>query len=81
MKKLLLALLFSTSVFAQENITVYTPYSASHGGNAAFQRVLDRANEIQKDYRFQFELRSGAQGLIALTVSYTHLTLPTKRIV
>jgi tripartite-type tricarboxylate transporter receptor subunit TctC len=66
MKKFLLTLLFSTSVFAQENITVYTPYSASHGGNAAFQRVLDRANEIQKDYRFQFELRPGAQGLIAL---------------
>jgi tripartite-type tricarboxylate transporter receptor subunit TctC len=66
MKKFLLALLFSSSVFAQENITVYTPYSASHGGNAAFQRVLDRANEMQKDYRFQFELKPGAQGLIAL---------------
>lgn len=66
MKKLLLSLLFCASAFAQETITVYTPYSASHGGNAAFQRVLDRANEIQKDYRFQFELKPGAQGLIAL---------------
>lgn len=67
MKKILLSLLlFASSVYAQEVITVYTPYSASHGGNAAFQRVLDRANEMQKTYRFQFELKPGAQGLIAL---------------
>lgn len=67
MKKILLSLLLlASSVYAQEVITVYTPYSASHGGNAAFQRVLDRANEMQKTYRFQFELKPGAQGLIAL---------------
>jgi tripartite-type tricarboxylate transporter receptor subunit TctC len=65
-KKLLLSLLFCASAWAQETVTVYTPYSASHSGNAAFQRVLDRANEMQKDYRFQFELKPGAQGLIAL---------------
>lgn len=57
---------------AQETITVYTPYSASHGGNTAFQRVLDRANEMQKDYRFQFELKPGAQGLIALKTAAEH---------
>lgn len=67
MKKLLLTFLFCFGAAqAQETITVYTPYSASHGGNAAFQRVLDRANEAQSTYKFQFELKPGAQGLIAL---------------
>lgn len=68
MKKLLTILIaFCASItHAQEIITVYTPYSASHGGNAAFQRVLDKANESQSQYRFQFELKPGAQGLIAL---------------
>jgi tripartite-type tricarboxylate transporter receptor subunit TctC len=68
MKKLLaaMAMWVATVCLAQEPITVYTPYSAGHGGNAAFQRVLDRANELQTQYRFQFELRPGAQGMIAL---------------
>ena len=65
-------MLFCASAFAQETVTVYTPYNASHGGNAAFQRVLERANEIQKDYRFQFELKPGAQGLIALRTAAEH---------
>jgi tripartite-type tricarboxylate transporter receptor subunit TctC len=72
MKKLLLSFLFCASAFAQETVTVYTPYSPSHSGNAAFQRVLDRANEIQKEYRFQFELKPGAQGLIALKAAAEH---------
>lgn len=73
MKKLLLTFLFCFGAAqAQETITVYTPYSASHGGNTAFQRVLDRANEMQKDYRFQFELKPGAQGLIALKTAAEH---------
>jgi hypothetical protein len=71
MKKLLFALLFATSFcWAQQTITIYTPYSASHGGNAAFMRVLEQANLDQKTYQFRFELKPGAQGLIALrTVS------------
>jgi tripartite-type tricarboxylate transporter receptor subunit TctC len=72
MKKILLVFLscFLSVACCQEVINIYTPYSAGHGGNAAFQRVLDRANEIQTQYRFQFELKPGAQGLIALkTVS------------
>lgn len=74
MKKLLTVLtLFCASLaHAQEIITVYTPYSASHGGNAAFQRVLDKANESQSQYRFQFELKPGAQGLIALNSAAEH---------
>jgi len=74
MKKLLAALIICCAniVHAQETITVYTPYSASHGGNAAFQRVLDKANESQSQYRFQFELKPGAQGLIALRTAADH---------
>jgi tripartite-type tricarboxylate transporter receptor subunit TctC len=75
MKKILTLLLwaFLSIAHCQEVITIYTPYSASHGGNAAFQRVLDRANAMQTQYRFQFELKPGAQGLIALkTVNESH---------
>lgn len=73
MKKFLLSLILICGMAnAQEIVTVYTPYSASHGGNAAFQRVLDRANEMQKTYRFQFELKPGAQGLIALRTVAEH---------
>ena len=68
MKKLLTTILVCCASLAhsQETVTVYTPYSASHGGNAAFQRVVDKANQSQSQYRFQFDLRPGAQGLIAL---------------
>jgi tripartite-type tricarboxylate transporter receptor subunit TctC len=63
-----LALLFLTlPAMAQEVITVYSPYSAGHGGNVAFQKVLQRANVEQKKYVFVMELKPGAQGVIALT--------------
>jgi tripartite-type tricarboxylate transporter receptor subunit TctC len=51
---------------AREVITVYTPYSAGHGGNVAFQRVLEQANLNQTSYTFVLENRPGAQGVIAL---------------
>jgi len=51
---------------ARDVITVYTPYSAGHGGNVAFQRVLEKANLSQSAYTFVMENRPGAQGVIAL---------------
>jgi tripartite-type tricarboxylate transporter receptor subunit TctC len=51
---------------AREVITVYTPYSAGHGGNVAFQRVIEQANLNQTSYTFVLENRPGAQGVIAL---------------
>jgi len=68
-----LTLLFLTlPVMAQEAITVYSPYSAGHGGNVAFQKVLERANTEQKKYAFVMELKPGAQGVIALTTMNEH---------
>jgi tripartite-type tricarboxylate transporter receptor subunit TctC len=68
-----LTLLFLTlPVMAQEVITVYSPYSAGHGGNVAFQKVLERANTEQKKYAFVMELKPGAQGVIALTTMNEH---------
>jgi len=68
-----LTLLFLTlPVMAQEVITVYSPYSAGHGGNMAFQKVLERANTEQKKYAFVMELKPGAQGVIALTTMNEH---------
>lgn len=66
-KQILLSLLFwATAAGAQDAITIYTPYSASHGGNSAFQRVLERANQMQNEFKFHFELKPGAGGLISL---------------
>jgi tripartite-type tricarboxylate transporter receptor subunit TctC len=68
-----LALLFlALPAMAQEIITVYSPYSAGHGGNVAFQKVLERANAQQKKYLFVMELKPGAQGVIALTTMNEH---------
>ena len=67
MFKFLTLLFLTLPVMAQEAITVYSPYSAGHGGNAAFQKVLERANTEQKKYAFVMELKPGAQGVIALT--------------
>ena len=72
MFKFLTLLFLTLPVMAQEVITVYSPYSAGHGGNMAFQKVLERANTEQKKYAFVMELKPGAQGVIALTTMNEH---------
>lgn len=72
MIKFLAIFLFALPAVAQENIHIYTPYSAGHGGNVAFQKVVIRANENQKKYNFVLELKPGAQGAIALTTMNEH---------
>jgi tripartite-type tricarboxylate transporter receptor subunit TctC len=72
MLKFLTLLLLTTPIMAQEVITIYSPYSAGHGGNVAVQKVLERANVQQKKYMFIMELKPGAQGLIALTTMNEH---------
>lgn len=72
MFKFLTLLFLTLPVMAQEVITVYSPYSAGHGGNVAFQKVLERANTEQKKYAFVMELKPGAQGVIALTTMNEH---------
>jgi tripartite-type tricarboxylate transporter receptor subunit TctC len=44
----------------------FSPYSASHSGNNVLREVINHANQMQKDYFFQLDLKPGAQGLIAL---------------
>jgi tripartite-type tricarboxylate transporter receptor subunit TctC len=70
--KFLTLLFLALPAMAQEVITVYSPYSAGHGGNAAFQKVLERANVQQKKYVFVMDLKPGAQGAIALTTMNEH---------
>ena len=72
MLKFLMLLFLTLPVMAQEVITIYSPYSAGHGGNVAFQKVLERANTDQKKYAFVMELKPGAQGVIALTTMNEH---------
>ena len=77
MFKFLMLLLLTTPTMAQEIITIYSPYSAGHGANIGFQKVLERANEQQKKYVFVMDLKPGAQGVIALT---TMNQLPQSRL-
>lgn len=60
------SILFGPVAQAREVVTIFTPYSAGHGGNVAFQRVLEQANQNQSTYTFVLELKPGAQGVIAL---------------
>jgi len=68
MKKILtmMFMLFSVGAMAQTVITINSPYSPAHSGQAAFRLVLDTANQAQSKYRFILTNKPGAEGLIAL---------------
>lgn len=68
MKHLLLILLIATStlVTAGENITIVSPYSASHSGTPAMQKIIITANQLQKRYNFILEFKPGGEQLIAV---------------
>jgi tripartite-type tricarboxylate transporter receptor subunit TctC len=70
MKKLISSLfLFASSVaFAQapENITVMFSAAASQPNSAPYLRMVEVANQIQDKYRFLFEFKPGANGVIAI---------------
>lgn len=69
MKTIFIAIAFlfiSSAAHAKEHITIFTPYSAGHSGNAVLRKVIEQANSKQQDYFFQLDMKPGAQGLIAL---------------
>lgn len=57
--------LFAT-VHAKELITIASPYSASHSGTPAMQKIIDRANQTQEKYVFVLEFRPGGEQIIAV---------------
>jgi tripartite-type tricarboxylate transporter receptor subunit TctC len=67
MKKiLLLTLCYLGSACAGELITIQTPYTASHSGTPAMMRIIQVANDSQRDYTFVLEFKPGGNQLIAL---------------
>ena len=66
MIKLLLLFFISTTVYATETIRVYSPYSPSHSGTPAILRVLNEANNSQKNYQFVLEFKPGGNQIIAV---------------
>lgn len=68
MFKLLSAVLamVSLSAHSAENITILSPYSASHSGSAAMFKILEQANRQQSRYNFILEFKPGGEQIIAV---------------
>jgi len=68
MKHLILACLtmISTTVMSAETITIASPYSASHSGTPAMQKIINTANTTQKKYNFILEFKPGGEQIIAV---------------
>ncbi len=59
-------LMFSASVFAQETIKIYSPYSPAHSGTPAMLKIVDEANSKQNMFRFVLEFKPGGNQVIAV---------------
>lgn len=68
MKKLLpfLFLIVSNIAVATETIRIQTPYTASHSGTPIMLKILETANQLQKNYNFVLEFRPGGNQTIAV---------------
>ncbi len=67
MKKILaMLMMLCSSAFATETIKIMSPYSASHSGTTAMNRIIEEANKSQHIYTFVLEFRPGGNQLIAL---------------
>jgi tripartite-type tricarboxylate transporter receptor subunit TctC len=49
-----------------ETITIASPYSASHSGTPAMQKIINTANTTQKKYNFILEFKPGGEQIIAV---------------
>jgi tripartite-type tricarboxylate transporter receptor subunit TctC len=65
-KLLLIICLLSTSVFAQEQITVEFSAGANQPNVPAYLKMLDVANTLQNKYKFVLEFKPGAAGVVAI---------------
>lgn len=55
-----------SSAWATETISIYSPYSPSHSGTPATQKILQVANDLQTDFKFNLKFKPGGQQLIAV---------------
>jgi hypothetical protein len=63
---MVVSLLLSTVVTAQETVRIYSPYSATHSGTPAMYRIIEEANKSQNIYKFILEFKPGGNQIIAL---------------
>jgi tripartite-type tricarboxylate transporter receptor subunit TctC len=68
MKKLILVLLLAVSnmATATETIRIQTPYTAGHSGTPIMLKILETANQLQKNYTFVLEFKPGGNQTIAV---------------
>jgi tripartite-type tricarboxylate transporter receptor subunit TctC len=67
MKKLLLVLcLAASNIATAETIRIQTPYTASHSGTPIMLKILETANQLQKNYTFVLEFKPGGNQAIAV---------------
>lgn len=68
MKKifLILGLLYINLAHATETVRIQTPYTASHSGTPAMLRIIEMANQQQKNYSFILEFKPGGNQVIAV---------------
>lgn len=63
---LIVGVLFSANVYAQETVKIYSPYSPTHSGTPGMLRIVDEANKSQNIYKFILEFKPGGNQVIAL---------------
>lgn len=63
---LLITMFFFKISFAQEIITIYSPYSPSHSGTPAMLRILEKANNSQNNFNFRLEFKPGGEQILAI---------------
>jgi tripartite-type tricarboxylate transporter receptor subunit TctC len=51
---------------ASEVITIVSPYSPTHSGTVAMQRILEQANQQQNRYNFILDFRPGGEQILAI---------------
>lgn len=68
MKSLLFAVLalISSLSYGAENIAIISPYSPTHSGTPAMQRIVATANQMQKRYNFILEFKPGGEQIMAV---------------
>jgi hypothetical protein len=69
MKKIITGFILSIAAgltFASELVTIYSPYSASHSGNASMREILETANKQQNKYTFILEFKPGGEQILAV---------------
>ena len=68
MKSILAVMLTWASLWAHASntITIVSPYSPTHSGTVAMQRIVEQANQQQKAYNFVLDFRPGGEQILAV---------------